>query len=720
MTTAFLLLNLLMVFSSNLAAHRHFKNSNFSEQLVAAFLLYASQITFSILFLGVIVKNLGMLWIIILNTGISMLVVFAYRKSIKESMWDFYEKTLNFSKEIFRAKDFFLYLIAFLFMVQIISLLIKIYYLPPHVWDVFAYHLHPAAEWTQQNMIPAVIDSPVLRVNRNPMGTRLFHFWCAQFSSDIRWIELPQFIFGLLVPLVSYSLMLTLRIEKATAARYAILIYFIPLILIESRTCQDHLALTGVILMAVLYFTDVFYRRKSSRIFFLSLALGLLLGIKISALHIIFVFPLALLLSKGFSGFQILEFLKKNKIKLAIGLVSMSLLGSYWYFKNTLILKAYVLMAGKIFTLKVILIGVLLFVLWVVLRKTFKKYPVKIRDAIKINKKVITILIIIAVALGSYGVIKHIGLFRTFVMGYQSPAPLLRSPTFYSNYPVLKAFKSRFLKNILVFPFRIKDIGYYTSYTPDFLEKSGFGIQFFVFGLIAYIAGIFFVFKKKYRNSMMGFITVFSTVLLLSYFCYYFTPANYRMFMFFPVFGIILWAYFLKTVNFRSYYLKAIDVLIVIMILFNAAACFFEGNMDKNRWKTILTIDNPLDRTSIKYSFFFKGEDWQFIDSHIRPDEPIGYIGYYDSWIFPYFDNQLKRRIYHLRGLPGFGLKKIGHKRARLIFNPLFVKSLKQRGIHFIHINPQGARHLEKIKKTIVVNNKRVYKVTKNLYYFKW
>jgi len=461
--------------------------------------------------------------------------------------------------------------------------------------------------------------------------------------------------------------------------------------------------------MAVLYFINVFYQRKFSSIFFLSLAFGLVLAAKISGPQIIFVLFLALLLGKGFNPKQTWDFLKQNWVKIAAGLVVMFLIGGFWYVKSNLILNGYIHMARNIFSFKILSIVLLLIFSVIGLRKVFKKY-----------RRIFIISILVIAVLGSWALLTHIDLVKTLLLGYKSPTPLLRSPAFYSDYPLLKTLNSPFLKNLLVFPFRIKDIGYYTSYTPDFLEKSGFGVQFFAFGLIAYIAAmILCMAKKKYRNGMVGYILIFSTTLLLSYFSYYFTPANYRLFMFFPVFAMILWAFVLTKIDLPAYYLKIIDVLILVMILFNAGVCLFEGNMYKNSWKTLFTISNPRDRTSSKYSFFFKGEDWKFIDRYIHAREPIGYTGHIDSWVFPYFDNQLKRKIHYLPSLPGFRLVPTTLKTARLEFNPTLVNSLKQRSIHFIHINPQGYR-LRKGKISISIDDRRVINVAKNLYYFKW
>jgi hypothetical protein len=194
------------------------------------------------------------------------------------------------------------------------------------------------------------------------------------------------------------------------------------------------------------------------------------------------------------------------------------------------------------------------------------------------------------------------------------------------------------------------------------------------------------------------------------------------MFMFFPVFGLILWAFITRVFDFSKFYLVIIDGLILIMILFNISTCFFEGNMEYDRWKTLFTIDHPWERTSVKYSHFFKSkaEDWEFIDQYMPPREPLGYMGHYDSWVFPYYDNQLKRKIHYLPEFQGFKLERIDDRTNRLKFNRRFVKCLKQHRIHFIHINSHGARHLRKIKKSIIIDDERVYPVTRNLYYVKW
>ena len=717
MMAVFILLNLLMLASSYAAAYRFTADSAFSEKLISTFLLYVSQVSFTLLFLGVAIKNLGFLPIILLNAFISLLLLLTLKKYSKAAAPDFFHQCRASFSRLLKTRDYFLYILITLFCLQVLLLLIKIYFLPPHVWDAFAYHLHPVVEWFQGNMIPAAIDTPVVRLNRNPLGLKLFHFWFVKFFQDLTWVELPQFLYGIIATLASYALMLKMEIRKRSALKYAILIYFIPLILLESRTCQDHLALLGTMLMAALYFVNVFFQKKISQFFFLGLAFGLVIGTKISGPHIVLVFFLALFLSSGFKPLRAPGFLKKNAGPLCLGIIALFALGGYWYVKDTLILSSYLRTLSKLFRFNFAVIVVLLAAAALLLRWSFRKPPVA---RFFKNKIVITIGVLVLLVGVTVALVNNSGLIKGFVLGHESPTALLTDQRFYAQYPLLEAVKSRFVKNLLAFPFRIKDIGLYMEYTPDFLEQSGFGIQFFGFGLLAYALMTLLMFRKKYRASIMGFVYIFSLLLLGTYFAYYYSSANYRLFMFFPVFGIILWAFLAEKLNLPKYCLAFIHLLMVGMILFNITVTLFEGNAAKNRWKTTLTTTNPRERTSIRFSPLLKGADWRFIDRCTRPGEPVGYLAHLDSWTFPYFDNRMERRIYHLRSLKGFRLINTGNGKRRLDFNPVFKESLKQRQIHFIHINPHGARHHRKHIKPIFASEKDLFRVAGNLYYFEW
>jgi len=727
----FILLNLLIIISSHLAAYRFSREGSFSEHLVTTFLVFITQISLSLLFLGLVIRNLDMVWLILVNAAVSLLIIIRRRRDVIESFRSSYSRIRVFTGDIVSAGDYFLYLCVLLFAVQVSVLLIKIYYLPPHVWDVFAYHLHPVAEWFQQNFIPGIIDSPVRRLNRNPAGSRLIHFWITAGTGDIRWIELPQFIFGLMVPLTSYGLMRKLELKKNVAVKYAILIYFIPSFLIQSRTCQDHLVLTAVTLMAVLYVVTSFYEGKRHLIL-LGMAMGLTLSLKISGPHIIAVFFLSLVLSKGFNWRQVVRYCRGNRREIAVGVLFFLLLGSYWYCRNYLILDTYLARLQDLLSLKFLLLaGAVLLtafsIRFIKKRRAGKEpgsTPNSVQKAGNAGKnrrrlKIIAggaLLVILAV-----GIISHADLVKTSLLSFHDPSGQFVGREFSNRYPVLSLLRGDFLRNVLSFPFRLKDIGQYTPYTPDLLAKSGFGIQFFGFGLGAFIImALMLLTKRMGRKEIAGYLFVFPTALLISYFFYYYSEANYRMFMFFPVFGIILWALVVERLDFHRIYKWVLNALILVMLLFNGVVCLFEGNLDAGRWKTILTLDNAEQRTSIKYSSLFKREEWTFIDRYVPPSEPIGYLGHFDSWVFPYYDFRLKRKLYNLSSIPGFHFRHGGENYRVMVFNRKFRENLKKRGIHYIHINPQGARHFKGRRKGVIIRGKSVFRISKYLYYFFW
>ncbi len=722
-----------MFTAANTVAFRYHQKDRFSGHLLTLCLLYLGQVTVTVLFLGTVVRSLGAVPLFVLNSALSILVILIYRRYVGESLFHFYRRSRDFFKDIFGLKDIFLYLLLFLFLLQVLVLLIKISYFPPQVWDSFAYHIPPIADWLQRDMISPWIDSPVSRMNRNPLGSKLFHFWVVRFFGDITWIELPQFFYGLLIMLTAYAVMIKMAIKRAIALRYALLIYFIPLILIGSRTCQDHVVLTGATMMALYYFLNLFYsptqplphHPRTAQLIFFGIAVGILLGIKISSPQNIVLLVAALFLSKGFSFPAVAQFLRSHRWYIpATGAITF-LLGGYWYFRNYTVTKLYASRIGPYLSdygfhlalgaAALSLIALAFFLIKKRIPKGGAYIPVKHR------KKAITALsLVVLIFLGGLLFTNHAAV-KNVISKYRQVEPKITGPHYQKHYPHLKNHDGFMFKNLLVFPFRIKDIGNYTAYAPDFLKQSGFGIQFFVFGLLAFLIMVpLVILKPAYRRGISGFLIFYAFLLLLTYFTYYFSHANYRMFMFFPVIGLILWAFFVQRLELRKPFRIYIDLLLVGMLVFNTAACLFEGNLDIYPLKTLLTTQDPLERTSAKFTPLLKGPDWRFIDTHLSPGDPIGYLGHYDSWISPYYDNRMIRPVYHLRRFPGFSLRPVKGNRLQLHFPPSFKRQLKKKRIHYIHVNPQGIRMNSEDSRQIVIKCPNVVQVTTNLYYFKW
>lgn len=715
MTILFILINLLMIFSSVLAASRNSNHDSFSELIITGFVFYIAQIMLSILFLGSVIKNLEIFNLILFNSIISLIIIVSLRKSIRTFFNQNLKHFSTWFSYIIKSNDYFLYFFLLLFIIQIVILWVKVYFLPPFVGDVFSYHLHPVVDWFQQGQILSYTDTPVWRANDNPLGSKLIHLWFVIFLRNITWIEIQQFFSGIILTISVYRIMVKMSIQKANALRYAILIYFIPSILLQSRTAQDHLLMGAFTFLALDYTMDLIFKERPAAILPLFISFGILAGIKKHSILIILVLFVSAFLNRGFNGRRILEFIKKNKIILFTGI--MGTLGySFYFFISKLKIYENIWITYKPnFNYSLVWVVVLVFIIIVL--------PVMIKERIPKRIKrwgfpIILGLIIITV---SVIVIKNRSILYPFFMGNTSPT-MAQNKNFDSQYP---KFTNSFVKNTLAFPFRVKDIGLYTPYTPDLLEISGFGIQFFAFGLIGYAGVLLLSFKQSYRNSIMGFLWLFSILLLGIYFCFYFSWANYRSFIFFGVIGIIAWAFILEKINLKSYLKIYLDVLIGIMILFNGMTCFYEGNMSSTGWKTLFTLDNEMDRTSIKYSTLLNGgkskENWNFIDRYIPVEQPIGYSSGAAAFVFPYFDNGMKRKIYYLNSLPGFSqvqVEKNGTSYNMLQFNGDFIESLKQRGIHFIHLN----REATPVKARLYISKEceNIYKMAPFLYYIKW
>ncbi len=729
-TVLFLSLNLWVLFSSHALAFRFCRGARLSVHLITTFLLYVTQVNVTVIFLGVILRDIDVLRLTLLNGFISMTALLLLRKDIKESL-RFLKRIPAFAGDVLKSRDYFLYLFLLLFAAQVTATLVKIYYLPPHVHDVFTYHLHPVVEWFQRGEIPLHLDSPVFRINKNPLGAKFFHYWLVVFTGNMVWLELPQFIYGLFLSLGGFALMSHMGVKRNSALRYAIAIYFIPTLLLQSRSCQDHLTFTAILVMCLLYFVEVFHRGKHSRLIFLALGLGLLFGIKKHAALPMFVMFVALLVSKGFKWAPVVTFIKENRARIIAGLTILLGFGAIYVIKSPQLYKNYLWQRPKVLLPKLLPLLLVMAAAAVLYNRFLKHRAALYFSGGNGKRKQAAIVIGTVVLLAAAGWV-----IKTKIL---KPETLRRHSQIVSKKSLSKKKIDkigRLKANLVSFPGRIKDTG--APYSPDLFKISGFGVQFFVFGTMAYLLAIpLCVFKKEYRDSIFGYLVIFSLVLLSGYFYYYFSFFSYRGNMFFPVTGLILWAFLLSRLTIKKHFLVYIDVLLLVMLLFNGAACFYEGHLGGGKLKTLFTMSNPPDRTPVQHSSFLTGQDWEFIDRHIPPGQGIGYYGGRDAWIFPYFGNRLNRKIYFIKELPGFEVaaKKIerplraqGTPRSpkaprfkrTLRVTPRFLQALKERNIHFLHINPQGSVYFRRLYIADDETGKDILKVAPNLYYIKW
>jgi len=333
----FLLVNGLVLFSCwQLSNFLLREQSSLSLRVVATIILSFAHATIVVLLLGVVFRFLNAWSVPLLSVLISALIVGLSRK------WHqpFLRPAGQALSEMFSGRDYFLFIIAALFIVQALVLLLKVIWLPPHVWDVFVYHLPPAVEWYQQGFIPPVLDTSVARINGAPLGMTLLAYWFFIFFRDDFLVEMPMLLWALSLVPVSIAVMRQSGVSRSWSFKFAVLIFFLPIVLMQAVTNKDHLGLNIGLIAGLLFLAEFVRHRNYPLLVLAATAFGLVLGYKIAApIHVIVALAmfLALLLFRDrslLSDRQSRQMLLKTVGLSALVVVAIS---GYWYLRNLLV-----------------------------------------------------------------------------------------------------------------------------------------------------------------------------------------------------------------------------------------------------------------------------------------------------------------------------------------------------------------------------------------------
>ena len=307
-----------------------------SLRLVAIGLIYFAQITVVVLLLGVVLKTLNYASVCITSLFLSALIYFPTRRERVPTLGPAWSSF----KSLLAGRDVFLYLLCGLFGVQLVILLAKVVWLPPHIWDVFSYHLPPAVIWYQQGLIPSVIDIPVNRVNGAPLGMTVLAYWFFIFFRDDFLVEMPLLLWALLLVPVTYAIQRQADVSRPWALKFAIVTFFVPIVIMQSVTVKDHLGL-NVSFVAGLLFLAAFLQSRNTRLLIVAgIAFGLMIGYKIAApVHLL----AALVVFLIWIWIHDRALLTNATDRLAlfrtagISAVTAFVIGAYWYVKNLVV-----------------------------------------------------------------------------------------------------------------------------------------------------------------------------------------------------------------------------------------------------------------------------------------------------------------------------------------------------------------------------------------------
>ncbi|MBI1195424.1 MAG: hypothetical protein GC138_06235 [Gammaproteobacteria bacterium] len=590
----FLLVNGLAIKSSySAAAFLNRSDRSFALSALTTGVIYLATITATLIVLGTIFHAMDRTTVAAVSAAISVIMIVVFRRKRRP----FYSEIAHAWTVLRRESDLFLYVLFAIFVLQAIVLIVKVVLLPPHIWDVFYYHLTPAVEWFQRGQIPLTLDVPAENMNRVPLGGAVLSYWFFIFFGDDFLVNLPQTLWAFLLVPVVYLFGRLGGVGRAWAIKFAILAFFIPFVLMQAITCKDHLALTASFL-AGLIMLCLYLRSQDSRMLVSAgIAFGLMLGYKKAApafLAVALVLFLIVLWINRKRVFAHGRRLQGLAVAAVIGLVSTFLTSGFWYYRGLLSGHA----GGAI---------------------------------LPPQQGVASDAASAAAAAGAHAQ----GRFSLDALVYN-----------------VKAFFGRAL-----------DI--HGAYTADLIGVSGFGPQFTAFGLIALLAAVILLFRRReYRRPELLMVLTALALFVAFLFANYNANANsYRILVFLPVLmigyaGILLW---------RLRFLQdrlagaVVNVAMLVCVVWSMVAVLPPPQTNPMQFKAYLTAPKSY-QSSGTYTAWFSmlRPDFYRVLAAMPVEEPVGIVspplfnklfrkGQYETWSYPYYDRNWRRHLVYFK-----------------------------------------------------------------------
>ena len=276
----FILVNGLAIKSSySVAAFLNRSDRSFALSAVTTGVIYMAVITATVIVLGTIFHAIDRTTVASVSIAVSVVMIIVFRRKRRPV----YSEIAHAWTVLRRESDIFLYVLFAIFLLQAVILIVKVAWLPPHIWDVFYYHLTPAVEWYQRGEIPLTLDVAAQNMNRVPLGGTVLSYWFFIFFGDDFLVNLPQTLWALLFVPIVYVLGRLGGVGRGWAIKFAILVFFIPFVLMQAITCKDHLALIASFLAGVVMLCHYLRHQDFRMLVSAGIAFGLMLGYKKAA-----------------------------------------------------------------------------------------------------------------------------------------------------------------------------------------------------------------------------------------------------------------------------------------------------------------------------------------------------------------------------------------------------------------------------------------------------
>ena len=175
-------------------------------------------------------------------------------------------------------------ILCILAFLQLVRIIVHIWYIPPYVWDTVVYHLVNVAEWVQKERIYPVI-TPVGRVYW-PASFELLETWFVVFLHHDLLIKVGPFLYYLATGASAYALARSLKLNGTLSVTATILYLFTPSLAIQATACKNDVGISAVFLFSIAIIVDFLVNGRRDtfplhrQILFVVMALCLGIGIK--------------------------------------------------------------------------------------------------------------------------------------------------------------------------------------------------------------------------------------------------------------------------------------------------------------------------------------------------------------------------------------------------------------------------------------------------------
>ncbi len=292
---------------------------------LAAVTMACAQIVLSELAFGL----MGLLYkeiLLVSNLFFSTLVIcFAFNRCRNENIRQFSCRAVHADNSLSKLFDGYNKILLILVVFSYAIVITASYLLPPRGIDDLAYHIPIISEYTRSHTIK-LLSLQIREAFAYPQNAELLFLWPLIFSGSQKMIDSVNVPFVFLSIFAVYALIRNFMVSDRDALFYSMIYALCPVVLMQAGSNYIDILLTLFLILS-LFFTILFLRQgRNCHAWYAALSIGMACGMKYTALFL--TLPLQILICH--------RLISVRRKQAAGFLVTVCLLGGYWYFRNAI------------------------------------------------------------------------------------------------------------------------------------------------------------------------------------------------------------------------------------------------------------------------------------------------------------------------------------------------------------------------------------------------